>query len=318
MKTLTLCSGKGGVGKTLLATSLGRCIPRRTDTNVLLIDLDFSTRGLTLLAFRYQNDLDRAPVSLGDFLSFHAGNDDQPSPFVALQAHFSSYDPAPDGSPESAADGENPGFASHPGLKGLCILPFSKDDDHLEWLASRRLSLEDTVEQLRRLQEFVATSLDVDYLIFDAPPGLETLSLAPAAISDVNLILMEEDNVSWKTGLSMYMKISEINKRLHGRPSAYFVANKVSPGMLDLAHKLKTFSFLSLLPFDAWMHELYAHDTISVLGGDFLASDFFKRVESDVWPNLSDVLGVRQRDMGAAPAVPPRPAGFTLPFFKGR
>lgn len=318
MKTLTLCSGKGGVGKTLLATSLGRCIPRRTDANVLLIDLDFSTRGLTLLAFRYQNDLDRAPVSLGDFLSFQAGNDDQPSPFVELQTHFASYDPAPDGSPESAADAEKPGFASYPGLKGLCILPFSKDDDHLEWLASRRLPLEDTVEQLRRLQEFAATSLDVDYLIFDAPPGLETLSLAPAAISDVNLILLEEDSVSWKTALSMYMKISEINKRLHGRPSAYFVANKVSPGMLDLAHKLKTFSFLSLLPFDAWMHELYAHDTMAVLGGDFLASDFFKRVESDIWPNLSDVLGVRRSGMPAAPAVPPRPAGFKLPFFKGR
>ena len=318
MKTLTLCSGKGGVGKTLLATSLGRCIPRRTDANVLLIDLDFSTRGLTLLAFRYQNDLDRAPVSLGDFLSFQAGNDDQPSPFVELQTHFASYDLAPDGSPESAADAEKPGFASYPGLKGLCILPFSKDDDHLEWLASRRLPLEDTVEQLRRLQEFAATSLDVDYLIFDAPPGLETLSLAPAAISDVNLILLEEDSVSWKTALSMYMKISEINKRLHGRPSAYFVANKVSPGMLDLAHKLKTFSFLSLLPFDAWMHELYAHDTMAVLGGDFLASDFFKRVESDIWPNLSDVLGVRRSGMPAAPAVPPRPAGFKLPFFKGR
>lgn len=318
MKTLTLCSGKGGVGKTLLATSLGRCIPRRTDANVLLIDLDFSTRGLTLLAFRYQNDLDRAPVSLGDFLSFQAGNDDQPSPFVELQTHFTSFNAAPGGSPEAAADAEKPGFASYPGLKGLCILPFSKDEDHLEWLASRRLPLEDTVEQLRRLQEFAATSLDVDYLIFDAPPGLETLSLAPAAISDVNLILLEEDNVSWKTALSMYMKISEINKRLHGRPSAYFVANKVSLGMLDLAHKLKTFSFLSLLPFDAWMHELYAHDTMSVLGGDFLASDFFKRVESDIWPNLSDVLGVRQSGMPAAPAAPPRPAGFKLPFFKGR
>lgn len=318
MKTLTLCSGKGGVGKTLLATSLGRCIPRRTDANVLLIDLDFSTRGLTLLAFRYQNDLDRAPVSLGDFLSFQAGNDDQPSPFVELQTHFTSSNAAPGGSPESAADAEKPGFASYPGLKGLCILPFSKDDDHLEWLASRRLPLEDTVEQLRRLQEFAATSLDVDYLIFDAPPGLETLSLAPAAISDVNLILLEEDSVSWKTALSMYMKISEINKRLHGRPSAYFVANKVSLGMLDLAHKLKTFSFLSLLPFDAWMHELYAHDTMAVLGGDFLASDFFKRVESDIWPNLSDVLGVRRSGMPAAPAVPPRPAGFKLPFFKGR
>lgn len=315
---MTLCSGKGGVGKTLLATSLGRCIPRRLDANVLLIDLDFSTRGLTLLAFRYQNDLDRAPVSLGDFLSFQAGNDEQPSPFVELQTHFTSYDTPPGQEPEDPAETPPAGFASYPGIKGLCILPFSKDDDQLEWLASRRLPLEETVEQLRRLREFAATSLDVDYLIFDAPPGLETLSLAPAAVSDVNLILLEEDNVSWKTALSMYMKIAEINKRLHGRPSTYFVANKVSVGMLDLAHKLKTFSFLSLLPFDAWMHELYAHDTSSVLGGDFLATDFFKRVESEIWPNLSEVLGLRRNGTSTAPAVPPRSSGVKLPFFGKR
>ena len=66
------------------------------------------------------------------------------------------------------------------------------------------------------------------------------------------------------------------------------------------------------------MHELYAHDTASVLGGDFLATDFFKRVESEIWPNLSDVLGLRRNGTFAAPAVPPRSSGVKLPFFGKR
>ena len=52
LRTLTLCSGKGGVGKTLLATTLARIIQKETGAKVLLIDLDLTVRGLTLLAFQ--------------------------------------------------------------------------------------------------------------------------------------------------------------------------------------------------------------------------------------------------------------------------
>jgi cellulose biosynthesis protein BcsQ len=64
LRTITLCSGKGGVGKTLLATTLARIIQQEENCNVLLADLDVSVRGLTLLAFQNKIELDQVPASL--------------------------------------------------------------------------------------------------------------------------------------------------------------------------------------------------------------------------------------------------------------
>ena len=69
MKTITLCSGKGGVGKTVLASSLARIIQQEEHANVLLLDLDSSVQGLTLLLFQNKYELDHVPLSLIEYLS---------------------------------------------------------------------------------------------------------------------------------------------------------------------------------------------------------------------------------------------------------
>src|SRR5713101_72705 len=68
MKTITLCSGRGGVGKTLLTVSLARLLRREENRNVFLIDLDMAVRGLTLLAFQNKYVLGNMPRSLNDYL----------------------------------------------------------------------------------------------------------------------------------------------------------------------------------------------------------------------------------------------------------
>ena len=87
MRTITLCSGKGGVGKTLLATTLGRIIQREENCNVLLVDLDLSVRGLTLLAFQNKYQLDQLPLSLTEYLA--NGQDDTPALFDELRQSLS-------------------------------------------------------------------------------------------------------------------------------------------------------------------------------------------------------------------------------------
>jgi MinD-like ATPase involved in chromosome partitioning or flagellar assembly len=52
LRTLTPCSGRGGVGKTVLATTLARIIQKETNGTVLLVDLDVTVQGLTLLVFQ--------------------------------------------------------------------------------------------------------------------------------------------------------------------------------------------------------------------------------------------------------------------------
>jgi len=296
MRTITLCTGNGGVGKTLLATTLGRIIQRDEDCKVLLVDLDLSVRGLTLLAFQNKYQLDQLPLSLTEYLA--NGQDSPPALFDELRKGLSVNGSGDDESSDQSASraaSQAGGQSTYQRLNGFFILPSSTESERPDWTQFNHLELDQAIDKLDRLHQFVAESLDVGYLIFDTQAGLGSLSLAAATLSDLNLIVLEEDDISWRTALSMLMEISELNKRLQHKSRSYFLANKVSTGMLDASDKLKAFSFLPPVPFDTWMQKLFAHDTAAVLEKDFEGSDFFRQVESGVWQELAVILGVRQR-----------------------
>ena len=143
--------------------------------------------------------------------------------------------------------------------------------------------------------------MHVDYVIFDTQAGLGGLSLVATTLSDINLIVLEEDDISWRTALTTLMEVSAFNKRLKRKSHNYFLANKVSTGLLDVADRLRAFSFLPPVPFDAWVQKLLAHATTAAMEKDFETSDFFKQVESQVWQELAVILGVRQRTTGNSP-----------------
>ena len=301
MRTITLCSGKGGVGKTLLATSLGRIIQRQEKCQVLLVDLDLSVRGLTLLAFQNKYELDRLPFSLTDY--FYSEDGERPALLCELQkglaANNGNTAESPETTPQATA-----GLSTYERLDGLFIIPASTESERPDWTPLHHLELTETIETLGKLYEFATSSLSVDYVIFDTQAGLGSLSLAATTLSDMNLIVLEEDDISWRTALNALMEISALNKRLQRKSHSYFLANKVSPGMLDVADKLKAFSFLPPVPFDTWVQKLFAHATTTVLEKDFETSDFFKQVESRVWQELAVILGVRQ----PTPVNSPRPS----------
>ena len=236
MRTITLCSGKGGVGKTLLATTLGRIIQREENCNVLLVDLDLSVRGLTLLAFQNKYQLDQLPLSLTEYLA--NGQDDTPALFDELRQSLSmngsryaeeAAQSDDELSSQSASQAGSP--STYQRLNGLYILPSSTESERPDWMQFSHLELDEAVDKLGMLHEFVTESLDVGYLIFDTQAGLGSLSLAAATLSDLNLIVLEEDDISWRTALSMLMEISELNKRLQHKSRSYFLANKVSTGL---------------------------------------------------------------------------------------
>ena len=304
MRTITLCSGKGGVGKTLLATSLGKIIQRQEQCNVLLVDLDLSVRGLTLLAFQNKYELDQLPFSLTDY--FYLEDGEQPALFRELQKGLVRNNSEHE---ERQERRERPfetaqaaaGTSTYERLDGLFIIPSSTESERPDWMPLHHLALDETTDKLGKLHQFITSSLPIDYVIFDTQAGLGSLSLAATTLSDMNLIVLEEDDISWRTALNALMEISALNKRLQRKSHSYFLANKVSSGMLDVADKLKAFSFLPPVPFDAWVQKLFAHATTAVLEKDFENSDFFKQVESRVWQELAVILGVRQRTTGNSP-----------------
>jgi len=285
LKTVTLCSGKGGVGKTLLATCLARVIGREEDCNVLLVDLDVSVRGLTLLAFQNKYELDQVPISLTDYI--FGGP-------AAEEALFQELHKA------IAVDGEEGTQNSlYRRLEKVFILPSSTESERPDWTQFVRIEFDPVIEKLRQLQAFAMASLDIGYIIFDTQAGLGSLSLAAATLSDVNLIMLEEDDISWRTALNMLLEITDLNKRQRRRSKSYFLANKVSVGFLEAAGKLKALSFLPPILYDRWVQRLFAQATFAALEKEFENTNFFHQVHSRVWKEIASVLGMtknRSRD----------------------
>ena len=280
LRTITLCSGKGGVGKTLLSTSLARIIQREANCNVLLVDLDLSVSGLTLLAYHNKIELDQVPVSLIEYLSVDP--DKENALLAALQKGM-------------AINGEGEGAQSaslYRRMENIFILPASTESERPDWTQVSRLELDVAVEKLGRLQHFVAEALQVDFLIFDTQAGLGSLSLAAATLSDMNLVVLEEDDISWRTSLQMFIEITDLNKRLQHRSRSYFLANKVNAGLMDMANKLRAFAFLPPIPFDSWMQRLVSNATAAVLEKEFENSDFFRHLQTRVWQEIAQTFGL--------------------------
>ncbi len=279
MRTITLCSGKGGVGKTLLATSLSRIIQRQERCRILLVDLDLSVRGLTLLAFQNKYELAQLPFSLTEY--FYLEERDQLALLHELQKGLPQSNGHAEERHETTAQ-TTAALAPYKRLDGIFVLPSSTESERPGWTPVPALDLNETIEKLGKLYEFATSSLPIDYLIFDTQAGLGSLSLAATTLSDMNLIVLEEDDISWRTALNTFIEISALHKRLQRKSHSYFLANKVSASMMDVADKLKAFSFLPPVPFDTWVQKLFAQATATVLEKEFDESDFIKHVESRV------------------------------------
>ena len=186
----------------------------------------------------------------------------------------------------------------------IFILPSSTESERPDWTQFVRVEFDHAIEKLGQLQAFAMASLNIDYLIFDTQAGLGSLSLAAASLSDMNLIVLEEDDISWRTALNMLLEITDLNKRLRRRSRSYFLANKVSVGLLETAGKLKAFSFLPPILYDRWLQRIFAHATIAALEREFENTNFFHHVHSRVWKEITHVFGVRRnRSKDGSPLV---------------
>lgn len=282
LRTITLCSGKGGVGKTLLSSSLARIIQQEQNCRILLVDLDLSVSGLTLLSFQNKIELDQVPTSLMDYLYGDAADEQQL--FDSLQQGLQ-----PDVSNTSKGPGPT---ALYRRLDNIYILPASSESERPEWTQFSRMELEHAIDKLSRLHAFVLDSHNIDYLIFDTQAGLGSLSLAAATLSDMNLIVLEEDDISWRTAFHVFIEISHLNKQLQHRARSYFLPNKVTPGLMDMSIKLHAFSFLPPIPYDSWMQKLIAKATAGALEKEFENSDFFRHLQTQVWKEIAQTFGL--------------------------
>jgi cellulose biosynthesis protein BcsQ len=277
VKTITLCSGKGGVGKTVITTCLARIIQQEERGNVLLFDLDPSVQGLTLLTFQNKYELDHVPFSLADYL---VGGESIENDF------FQTLQKAMSGEAHSASL-----HTLYRRLENIFVVPFSTESERPDWTQFAQIEFDYVSDKLKRLLSFAAESLNVRYVLLDTQAGPNSLSLAAATLSDLSLIVLEEDDISWRTALNLLLEISDLNKRLQRRSRSYFLANKSGAELADAAGKLKAFSFLPPLPHDVWLQKLFAKATSAALEKEFENTDFFRQARSRVWQDISSILG---------------------------
>ena len=246
---ISVSSGKGGVGKTVLAANLARLLSW-SGNKVLLVDLDLHNRGSTALI---ADQVTKEHATVADLLEFA---DPQRASDLA-------------GAIERANLIEAPG-PSHT----LYLLPSIRY--HHEALGRE---YKHEVEELKAFFKHLLSELIRRYgfqcVIFDCASGPEPLFLAAAGLSTDILLITEADMVTWAGNVNLFNHLYEhYRKDADTLLNVQFVLNRV-PERYDLAELkqvyerrlsrfLKGRRILAAIPFDYEVFQAFTQCTFFV------------------------------------------------------
>ena len=217
-KVVVVASGKGGVGKTLLAACLGAVASDTAKWRVLLADVDFSVKGLTFL---YGGPGDWTDCGGGMIDVLHGNR-----------------------SPKEAIAGAKR-------VNGVRIIPAVMSFDeklHADLSDSERSRV------VTLWGEFVASARDAgfDLIVFDTGAGVDQMVLTLARHASDILVVVEPDEISLTSALDLRGELLSAMKANNLRLDLRFLINK-SPDVLP-ARDLRGIQFLEPLPFDRGLH----------------------------------------------------------------
>lgn len=219
-KSLALVSGKGGSGKTLIATAAALGIAKH-DKSVLLVDADFGTGGLTYyLGF---GSFERARDGLAEYLLSRGRKSENPEEQYIAYANSDATE-------------------NEPLISKVRLMPVG---EHRIFEGSETAC---STEAIRNLIANVGH--EYDYVIFDCRGGIDHESLAVCAAVDQIVLVVETDAAS----IQASRHLSEIiHKGGLGKKLAGFVLNKVLDDPTSLAQAGISFfkcEVLASIPFD--------------------------------------------------------------------
>lgn len=248
---VAIASGKGGVGKTLLATCLAT-IAQENQTSkkkVLLVDLDFSVKGLTFL-FGTAREWKKCSGSMIDIIHRKSPED------VLRNAKT---------------------------FNGITVLPsdtnFSTKIDWNEYFPD----YSDITESFEGLISF-ALKENFEPIIFDTGAGIERPLLALAKYLEKAIVVVEPDEISLTAALDLRGELSNSIENL------YFVVNKEPKDFSKTKHAtLEDLNFLPALPFDHKLHVQFVKNARSLVQGGFRKTQYKRyvgRIAKILW-NIS-------------------------------
>lgn len=192
--TVSFVSGKGGVGKTMLAVAFAHEISRNART--LLLDLDFFNRGLTGLMRHGTNAQQVAPP---DFL-------EATTPAQLANDSWELIQVAP-----------NVFHLRYPDL-----LP-----DQIRGLEDTNVG--DLAESLARYLDHLRKVSNCDVIVMDCHGGPDQVSFAACLASDYSLLISEPDKITFYGTLHFVRQLERATPAAARKPDLRLVFNKVLP-----------------------------------------------------------------------------------------
>ena len=260
---ISLCSGKGGVGKTIIAANLAKILSEHGQ-KVLLVDLDFNVRGLTYLLFPKRKIINEYDFSLYALMV-------EVDPEINLSIEDVSHLAVQLNDKESEKGSR------------LDIIPsVNKTDEYTDWGRSHSVSPIAARHKLEVIKKY-AEKEKYDYIIIDTRAGPDGTSIGAAMISDMVLFVLEQDNVAWKSSLNFLSELGHVEEtRWVGE--SFFLMNKVTKKFTHeqidaLEDMLGLIDFIALIPFVKEVYESFGK-------GKFIVKDlpdsFFASQISDI------------------------------------
>ena len=229
-KLLAVASGKGGVGKTLLAACLATIMNEQENYKgrTLLVDMDFGVKGLTFLAGNatYWED------HTGCMVDVLEGKDSEAVLTNAAR------------------------------IGDLRVIPSDiyfhrqiKWDEYFK----RYSTLEST------LRKFVlnASQKGIGFVVFDTGAGIDSALLALAGLVEKVVVVVEPDEISHTAALDLYGELENVAKDVN------FIVNKIPRLGESEGHAISEVNYLPPLPFDHKMQVKFVRDARSIMNSGF-------------------------------------------------
>ncbi len=226
-QVVSIVSGKGGSGKSLLTAVLGRALARE-GKRVLLVDMDIFVRGLTVLLFSYTRpEMESKKITISDALGVYAEKSEDTGPKNYTKDNFLI---------ERFFECD-----VLPAVENIAI-PLDYND--------RSLSDEKFTNQV--VKKLIETLVDeYDYILLDNRAGMDSLIASSCKAANITIAVAEDDDVGRQTN-------SNLTKFLQAKKDIKVVYSIINKGRNmhnydDVKARLRhrhEYSVLGAIPFD--------------------------------------------------------------------
>lgn len=264
---ISIVSGKGGSGKSLLTAVLGRALGREAQ-RVLIVDVDIFVRGLTVLLFGFRRPERRnGKVTVSDLLGIFSENSEARQPLATDQSQymiqrFFECDILP------AVDN--------------IAAPLDYDDKSLSDENFTYACIKDLLSRVEK---------DYDFILLDNRAGMDSLIAASCRNANVVIAVAEDDEVGRQTNINLIRFLqSKKNIRI-----VYTILNKGRNirGYSDIKQRSRErfeFSMLGVIPFDIEILEDFGGDKFWVT----VMQTLYLRALLDAWNELAKTESLKE------------------------